>query len=290
MAYEDYIRENLNSLENLSRKDFLYLSEYTNNYFSEKYSEIQINELSQLLKLVGLDDFPDGFKSNEVIITLNLDSLCFKNSFNQLCFNEDGRLYITPILQEVSPEQFKKVANNIINANSKNTWKHKNYSLETYKQCNTYSFDDKCAVAIRNNEIINILNASGSEVNDLSLIVETVAQGGKLIECYASDFSYYVNAKFMPISVCKWDDNRAPKAWIRSNRLSQNTDEWKYIVDENLKYPRQDIIFMIYIGTDTNVTLNEWIKNVGYSDSYEQAKSTQIKVYKELEGINEYSG
>ena len=283
MAYEDYIRENLYNLGELEKNDFRYLSENISQYFSESYSEIQLNLIIQLFKKISHEYFPDGFNLTEVNLIFIDNQFYLRNSFHQYCFEENGTLYYTPIFTSASADEFKSAMNEILQSNSENfRWKIKQYSKDKYEKCDNYTFKNKCAVSIKDGEIINILKANKVDIRDIDIIQQAVELGGKRIECYIEDFSKYVNCGFTPVSICRWDDNRAPKEWIRLNKFTD--DSWKNKSDDRFIYPRQDIIFFIYTGNKDTISFNDFISQVDYSDSYEDAKSLQIIIYKQLIG------
>ena len=56
-------------------------------------------------------------------------------------------------------------------------------------------------------------------------------------------------------TICKWEDDKAPKNWIELNNFKNN--DWKNQSDDNFEYKRQDIIFYIYTGNQSYINYND---------------------------------
>lgn len=285
MSQIEYIEENLSNLGELDRHDFKYLSEHIEQFYID-FSEKEIFAIKRLCKLVSEYDFPDLFNRTNITIKRIDGKLQFINYFNQRCYEDNGILYITPILSEIDAEEFKHISTNIRKQLKTNQmWRQKLYSATKYQSYNNYSFNDCCTASIHDNEIINIFN----KVDDIKiedLIQNAIELGGKKIECYADDFRQYVNLGFMPISVCKWDDRIASKKWLELNHM---LDENKNIIPElinnpnyKLKVKRYDIIFFIYTGTTINISYTDWLQKTEYSENYTEAKAKRDNIYNKL--------
>ena len=112
MSHIEFIEENLNNLGELDRHDFRYLSENANQFF-EDYSDREKEYIKYLFKLLSFDDFPALYKRNSIYIKRIDGKLQFVNQFNQRCYEEDDKFFITPILSETGAEEFKTISSNI---------------------------------------------------------------------------------------------------------------------------------------------------------------------------------
>ena len=287
---KDYIFEHLDNLGELERPEFNYLSNNVEEFYSEssEHNSLILNEkaflqLSHLFKIISFEDFPKEFDLTEVKIKYVNGKICLINKFNQLCYEEDGQLYITPILSKIDTENYYNISKQIKNSLKDNfKWKQKLYSVEYYDKYNidTYSNDENCTVALKDIQTVSVLKANGIDnIKEIDLILQTVEIGGRLTESYAEDFNKYVNYGFIPVSICKWEDSRAPKSWVSINQLPKDYTLWKNIPEDIFKIKRQDIIFYIYTGTKINKSFNDWIRDNEYSDSYESAKEKQLSLY-----------
>lgn len=288
MIREEFIKNNLDNLGELDRSSFKYLSDnielFFEDYSSITLSENSFNKLSYLFKIISYDDFPKEFDLTEVKIKYINGKLCLVNKYKQLCYEEDGELYITPLLVEVDGDTFYEISKNIKhNLKIENQWKQKFYSKDIYNKYSTYISGNSCAVALQGHRIINVFKASNIDyIKEADLIYQTIELGGKLLESYKEDFIKYVKLGFMPVSICKWEDSRAPKSWVQINKLPDDYNLWKNIPEDELKIKRQDIIFYIYTNQSPDINFNEWLSTMEYSDSYEDAKSKQKYIYNKL--------
>ena len=283
------ILDNLESLENLNRNDFLELSTNIEDYYNDSNFHGSLIHLAHLFKIIGYEDFPSGFRLINVKANIQDDKICVSNQYNQICYEEDNYLYITTLLDKTDSQKFKYTAKNIIKSYDKAIlWKYKLYSTDYYHDYDNYIFDNNCAVSIYNNEIITILKAVGStHIKETDLIKSAIQLGGKQLECYRSDFEKYIKFGFMPISVCKWEDNRAPKAWLQLNKFIDKqgnvlVENWQQVPDSELFYKRQDIIFFIHTNYNATLNYSTWVEEVGYSNNYIEAKEKRNRIYKEL--------
>ena len=285
MSQVDFIEENLNNLGELDRHDFKFLSENANKFF-EDYSDREKEYIKYLFKLLSFDDFPALYKRNSIYIERIDGKLQFVNQFNQRCYEEDDKFFITPILSETGAEEFKTISSNIRkHLNNSQIWKQKLYSIDTYQSCNNYLFANSCTASIYDNEIINIFN-SINEIKTEDLIKSIIEIGGKKAECFSDDFRLYTNIGFMPISVCKWDDRLASKKWLYLNHMiDKNGNIIQELINNSnykLKVPRLDKIFFIYTGTKINISYNDWVQRVTYSENYTEAKTKRDNIYRKL--------
>ena len=300
MTQDEFIYEHLDDLGELDKPDFTYLSNNVNIFYSEpsEHNSLILNEnsfakLSYLFKLISFDNFPKEFDLTKVKIKYINEKICLINKFNQLCYEDDGQLYITPILSKIDTEHYYNISKQIKNNLKDNfKWKQKLYSIEYYDKydIDTYSSDENCTVALKDIQIVSVLKANGIDnIKEIDLILQTVEIGGRLTESYEEDFNKYVNYGFMPVSICKWEDSRAPKSWISINQLPKDYTLWKNIPEDIFKIKRQDIIFYIYTGTKISKSFNDWVSDHEYSDSYESAKEKQLFLYYDnKEKIEEY--
>lgn len=288
MSQANFIEENLNNLGELDKHDFKYLSEHTEQFYLE-FSEKEISYIKYLYKLISINDFPNKFNRSNVSIRRIDEKIQFINQFNQRCYEENGEFYITPILDKVDFNIYKQTVKEIRSKlKPKDVWKQKIYNKDYYTNCTNYTFNEECAVSIINNEIINVLS-SAIDIKTIDLMQEVVNLGGSKFECYEDDFRLYTSIGFMPISVCKWDDKNAPKKWlILNDMIDKNGNVIQELINNKnyqLNIARQDKIFFIYIGHKISISYNKWLQKVGYSNSYEEAKTKRDYVYnKFMEG------
>ena len=98
MAYEDYIVDNLNTLENLSKNDFRYISENIDRFYTEGFSENSQAKLSYLFRLLSYEYLPTTFTQSNVKAKIDCGIPCLYNDRKQLCYEENGVLVNTPVL------------------------------------------------------------------------------------------------------------------------------------------------------------------------------------------------
>ena len=287
MSQANFIEENLNNLGELDRHDFNYLSNNIKQFFKDSnnliLNEQSFNKLSHLFKIISYEDFPKDFDLTEVKIKYINGKICLVNKFKQICYEEDDKLYITPLLTKTDSETYYDMSKQIRNNLKNDKWKHKLYSKESYDKYDTYTSNNSCAVALQDAQIVSVLKANGIQhIKDIDLMLQTIELGGRLLESYREDFNKYVRYGFMPGSICKWEDERAPKEWIRMNRLPNDYTLWKTIPENIFKIKRQDIIFYIYTNHQLNINFDEWLDKVHYSESYEAAKAKQKYIWRRL--------
>ena len=286
---KDYIFEHLDNLGELEQPDFNYLSNNVGEFYSEPsehnsliLSETEFLKLSHLFKIISFDDFPKEFDLTEVKIKYINGILCLVNKFKQLCYEEDGQLYITPLLYNVDAQTYYDVSKGIKNnLDTDKKWKYKLYSKDSYDKFDTYVSDESCTVALQDAKIVSVLKANGvNYIKDIDLMMQTIELGGRLIESYKEDFTKYVSYGFMPVAICKWEDDRAPKSWIKINNFKDDT--WKNKPDDDFELKRQDIIFYIYTNYQSNIKFKDLLDKIGYSENYEAAKAKQEYIWRKL--------
>ena len=286
---KDYIFEHLDNLGELERQEFSYLSNNIEEFYSEpsEHNSLILNEkaflqLSHLFKIISFEDFPKEFDLTEVKIRYINGKVCLINKFKQLCYEEDGQLYITPLLYNVDAQTYynmsKEIKNNL---DTDKKWKCKLYSKDSYNKYDTYASNESCTVALHDAQIVSVLKANGvNYIKDIDLMMQTIELGGRLIESYKEDFNKYVKYGFMPVAICKWEDDRAPKTWIKINNFKD--DAWKNKPDDDFELKRQDIIFYIYTNHQLTIRFRYLLDKIGYSENYEAAKAKQEYIWRKL--------
>ena len=286
---KDYIFDHLDNLGELERPEFSYLSNNVKEFYGEtsEYNSLTLNEkaflqLSHLFKIISFEDFPKEFDLTEVKIKYINGMLCLVNKYKQLCYEEDGKLYITPLLYDVDAQTYydisKRIKNNL---DMSKKWKCKLYSKDSYDKYNTYASNESCTVALKDAQIVSVLKANGvNYIKDMDLMMQTIELGGRLIESYKEDFTKYISYGFMPVAICKWEDDRAPKAWIKANEFID--DSWKNNYNIKLMVKRHDIIFYIYTNHQLDINFDEWFDKIHYSENYEAAKARQEYIWRKL--------
>ena len=286
---KDYIFEHLDNLGELERQEFSYLSNNIEEFYSEpsEHNSLILNEkaflqLSHLFKIISFEDFPKEFDLTEVKIRYINGILCLVNKYKQLCYEEDGQLYITPLLYNVDAQTYynmsKEIKNNL---DTDKKWKCKLYSKDSYNKYDTYASNESCTVALHDAQIVSVLKANGvNYIKDIDLMMQTIELGGRLIESYKEDFNKYVKYGFMPVAICKWEDDRAPKTWIKINNFKD--DAWKNKPDDDFELKRQDIVFYIYTNHQLTIRFRDLLDKIGYSENYEAAKAKQEYIWRKL--------
>lgn len=279
---DDFIFDNLDNLGELDRHHIHYLCDNINIYYGETFNISSLDKLRHLLNVVSEEDFPQDFDLTEVHIK-NIDgTICLVNKYKQICYEDNGKLFITIIPTEIDGNESRNINETIIERlHSDDKWKCKHHSSEYYNKRTNYTFHDKCIISITDNgEISTLLKDAGVKtIKDLDILKQTIELGGRLIESYKDEFEYYVNHGFRPISICKWEDDLAPQEWIAANEFIN--DYWKNLPDDNFNYKRQDIIFYIYTNNQNVIDFDEWLDKVGYSNSYKEAKAKRNQIYKQ---------
>lgn len=286
---KDYIFEHLDNLGELERQEFSYLSNNIEEFYSEpsEHNSLILNEkaflqLSHLFKIISFEDFPKEFDLTEVKIRYINGILCLVNKYKQLCYEEDGQLYITPLLYNVDAQTYynmsKEIKNNL---DTDKKWKCKLYSKDSYNKYDTYASNESCTVALHDAQIVSVLKANGvNYIKDIDLMMQTIELGGRLLESYREDFNKYVRYGFMPVAICKWEDDRAPKTWIKINNFKD--DAWKNKPDDDFELKRQDIVFYIYTNHQLTIRFRDLLDKIGYSENYEAAKAKQEYIWRKL--------
>ena len=286
---KDYIFEHLDNLGELERQEFSYLSNNIEEFYSEpsEHNSLILNEkaflqLSHLFKIISFEDFPKEFDLTEVKIRYINGILCLVNKYKQICYEENGQLYITPLLYNVDAQTYynmsKEIKNNL---DTDKKWKCKLYSKDSYNKYDTYASNESCTVALHDAQIVSVLKANGvNYIKDIDLMMQTIELGGRLIESYKEDFNKYVKYGFMPVAICKWEDDRAPKTWIKINNFKD--DAWKNKPDDDFELKRQDIVFYIYTNHQLTIRFRDLLDKIGYSENYEAAKAKQEYIWRKL--------
>ena len=286
---KDYIFEHLDNLGELERQEFSYLSNNIEEFYSEpsEHNSLILNEkaflqLSHLFKIISFEDFPKEFDLTEVKIRYINGILCLVNKYKQLCYEEDGQLYITPLLYNVAAQTYYKMSKEIKNnLDTDKKWKCKLYSKDSYNKYDTYASNESCTVALHDAQIVSVLKANGvNYIKDIDLMMQTIELGGRLLESYREDFNKYVRYGFMPVAICKWEDDRAPKTWIKINNFKD--DAWKNKPDDDFELKRQDIVFYIYTNHQLTIRFRDLLDKIGYSENYEAAKAKQEYIWRKL--------
>ena len=286
---KDYIFEHLDNLGELERPEFNYLSNNVEEFYGEpsEHNSLTLNEkaflqLSHLFKVISFEDFPKEFDLTEVKIKYINGILCLVNKYNQLCYEEDGKLYITPLLYNVDAQIYYDISKGIKNnLDTDQKWKCKLYSKDSYDKYDTYASNESCTVALQDAQIVSVLKANGvNYIKDIDLMMQTIELGGRLIESYKEDFNKYVRYGFMPVAICKWEDDRAPKTWIKINNFKDDT--WKNKPDDDFELKRQDIVFYIYTNHQLTIKFMDLLDKIGYSENYEAAKAKQKYIWRKL--------
>ena len=286
---KDYIFEHLDNLGELERPEFNYLSNNVEEFYSEssEHNSLILNEkaflqLSHLFKVISFEDFPREYDLTEVKIRYINGKVCLINKFKQICYEEDGQLYITPLLYNVDAQTYynmsKEIKNNL---DTDKKWKCKLYSKDSYNKYDTYASNESCTVALHDAQIVSVLKANGvNYIKDIDLMMQTIELGGRLLESYREDFNKYVRYGFMPVAICKWEDDRAPKTWIKINNFKD--DAWKNKPDDDFELKRQDIVFYIYTNHQLTIRFRDLLDKIGYSENYEAAKAKQEYIWRKL--------
>ena len=286
---KDYIFEHLDNLGELERQEFSYLSNNIEEFYSEpsEHNSLILNEkaflqLSHLFKIISFEDFPKEFDLTEVKIRYINGILCLVNKYKQICYEENGQLYITPLLYNVDAQTYynmsKEIKNNL---DTDKKWKCKLYSKDSYNKYDTYASNESCTVALHDAQIVSVLKANGvNYIKDIDLMMQTIELGGRLLESYREDFNKYVRYGFMPVAICKWEDDRAPKTWIKINNFKD--DAWKNKPDDDFELKRQDIVFYIYTNHQLTIRFRDLLDKIGYSENYEAAKAKQEYIWRKL--------
>ena len=278
MAYEDYIRENLNNLGELSRNDFLYLSENVSLFFVDGFSERSLSRLRHLFKLVSYEDLPENFYTDSIQIKFVCGNPCFVNDRNQLCFEDNGVLISTPVLKLSDFETFINMYKEaLIEHKITNRWKA-NTNVNELKDFDNYIVDDGSVVSLKDQDIKNICKSTyQSSYSGNQLLKAAIENGGIKSESYQSQFDLFIRNGFVPISACKFDIKRASKLWLKQNGLTKdsNLDE---INLKELVLPAEDKIFYIYMNNESAIYFEEWIKTIEYSDNYDEARAKRDRI------------
>ena len=285
---DDFIFDNLDNLGELDKHHIHYLCDNINIYYGETFNISSLDKLRHLLNVVSEEDFPQDFDLTEVHIK-NIDgTICLVNKYKQICYEDNGKLFITIIPTEIDGNESRNINETIIERlNSDDKWKCKHHSSEYYNKRTNYTFHDKCIISITDNGEISTLlkDAEVKTIKDLDILKQTIELGGRLIESYKDEFEYYANHGFRPISICKWEDDIAPHEWIEANGYINDDNSidysFKEVPNNQLKYKRYDIIFYIYTNHQKTYKFNEWLDEVGYSNSYKEAKAKRNQIYKQ---------
>ena len=275
----------LENLGDLSTKELIDLRDNIENYYRE-YSSPQQNTIKSLLNLVIKDGFPSLYKLEDVKVDIVDYTLCFKNSYNQICFEQDGKLECQPLFYKVDGKEFRNKFTDARNSyEDYRRWRVDNgYTSDDYQNFDNWVTDDGSTISIHDEDIISVCSMVGGVTRGKNLLKHAVEHGGKKLDAYSGLFRFYVKSGFVPISVCKWDDEYAPDDWVKANEFTD--DSWKKLSDDKFNQKREDIVFFIYTG-DTEGIPNDYIKwkqTIEYSDDYEDAKIKRDRILSKLGG------
>lgn len=279
---DNYIRVRLNNLELLFTY-YLYISENIEKFYNDDFSERSLSYLSYLFTKIYQEGYPITFKQEDITVKAICGIIGVINRFKQLCYEEDGILFDTPILKKL--DDLKTFLNKYKDAYKSHEFSSRwifNTNKEDLNDSDNYMADDGSIISIKNNDIKNLCrNITHSSYKTSQLLKAAVEYGGKISESYESQFNLFIKNGFVPISICKFDITRASSNWLKQTGLTKdfnlNTINTKY-----LAAPAEDIIFYIYMNNEYPINFNDWIQTVKYSDSYDDAKFKRDKFFNEI--------
>ena len=105
-------------------------------------------------------------------------------------------------------------------------------------------------------------NGNDRETRGRDLLAMAVENGGKKLDSYSGNHSFYTKCGFEPVSWCEWNDEYAPDGW---------TEE---------RDAREPIIFYKYTGKMTRESAEDFFARVSASKDYDAAKNSRDKSMK----------
>lgn len=164
---------------------------------------------------------------------------------------------VKKVFRKLSPSKF---ANSVKEAkktvNPLKAWRVTAYEKDHYLDTQNYATKGGSTVAITSDgDIISVCKRVGDTESGKDLMKFAVKQGGKKLDSFAGNHSFYQKCGFEAVSWCYWDDKEAPPDW------NENRDE------------RENIIFYIYTGNfnDNPEKEDELFKRIKPSKDYKEA-------------------
>ena len=257
----------ITNLGECSGKELIDIRDNIEEYFPE-YSPTEHTKIKELFKLVIRDGFPNSFVNIGITVYTFYGDLCFINQRKQICYIENDELCCTPIFRQVNEEEFhKRFHQNRDAINIEDRWRvDGTYSVQDYKLCDNYVSDDNLLTyAVHEGDIISVCRNPQSSHRGRAIMKSAVMNGGKKLDAYSGLFSFYTKTGFMPISICKWDNNFAPPGW------------------EDAKAEEEDVVFFIYTGLEQDLKFSTWVNTVEYSENYMDAQAKRDSILKSWE-------
>jgi hypothetical protein len=167
-------------------------------------------------------------------------------------------------VRQANPKEFKDALDKAKASQPEDkAWRVDNYShtLKDYAKDQLFITKNGATIAITpNGDIISVCNNTKGNKESMRAVMEfAVSKGGKKLDSYDGNFSFYTKMGFKPVSWCKFDEQYAP-------------DGWRKGIDKN-----EPIVFFTYKGSVIPTTADVFYKNTKASKDYDTAMNIRDK-------------
>ena len=159
-----------------------------------------------------------------------------------------------------SQKSFTKALNEAIrNQSQKDAWRVTPLNLSTIRSehpnAKLHVTDGGSTIAVDDGDIVAVCKNPTDDINGKNIIKLAVDNGGKKLDSFSGNHGFYTKCGFEPVSWCKFDEQYAPKGWIKG-------------VNE-----AEPIIFYKYTGKKSKYKdVDEFLSSVKASKDYDTAR------------------
>lgn len=106
-----------------------------------------------------------------------------------------------------------------------------------------YHTDGGSTIAVTpDGDIVGVCHHEGDPVRGKELLRYAIENGGKKLDAYEGLFGFYTKCGFEPVSWCEWNEEYAPKGWIKGRDNPEHIIFYKYTGNKS-KYNSADEFF-----------------------------------------------
>lgn len=152
------------------------------------------------------------------------------------------------------------------------------YKPSQYDDMQKYVNKNGSTFALHGTDIVSVAANRAAGDRGADILADAVAAGGNKLDAYAGIYGFYQKCGFEPVSWTEWDDNYANEDWLKANGYTP--EEWKALdekpSDDDLRVPREPIVFFKYTGKVSTISLEDFTKSVEPKE-YEDAAAERDK-------------
>lgn len=142
-------------------------------------------------------------------------------------------------------------------------WRVDIHDLEDYESDKLFATPNGSCVAVESDgNIISVCkNQADKDIRGGDLIDYAVKNGGDRLDAFSGLYYFYAKKGFEPVSWVPFDEQYAPDGWSPA-------------------YKKEPVIFWKYTGKTTKLSMNDFLREVPASASYDEAKEIRDRSMK----------